>query len=201
MEGGSPGGQNKQNFVGGDLVALFSHCNSWNFAGTCTMSVFDIHLIEFFMNFWNIEKCPFAYWLNGRWFLQIVFVVVLGLPWIKYGCKKWWTKLHSRQLKISLINLKQSRLSTHGQCNVKILNIKRINDLTWLTLCKWLLRYYYWTYYSEMKHGDYIITYPMISLDLLYLQDWWKYCRLKSVLSLSIGQTGDTFVVVGNRIF
>ena len=20
----------------------------------------------------NIEKCPFAYWLNGRWFLQIV---------------------------------------------------------------------------------------------------------------------------------
>ena len=23
--------------------------------------------------FWgNIEKCPFTYWLNGRWFLQIV---------------------------------------------------------------------------------------------------------------------------------
>ena len=21
---------------------------------------------------WNIEKCPFTYWLNGRWFLQIV---------------------------------------------------------------------------------------------------------------------------------
>ena len=20
----------------------------------------------------NIEKCPFSYWLNGRWFLQIV---------------------------------------------------------------------------------------------------------------------------------
>ena len=20
----------------------------------------------------NIEKCPFAYWLNGRWFLQLV---------------------------------------------------------------------------------------------------------------------------------
>ena len=20
----------------------------------------------------NIEKCPFTYWLNGRWFLQIV---------------------------------------------------------------------------------------------------------------------------------
>ena len=22
--------------------------------------------------FFNIEKCPFTYWLNGRWFLQIV---------------------------------------------------------------------------------------------------------------------------------
>ena len=21
---------------------------------------------------WNIEKWPFTYWLNGRWFLQIV---------------------------------------------------------------------------------------------------------------------------------
>ena len=35
---------------------------------------FDIDgmLFEFFMNFWNIEKCPLTYWLNGRWFLQIV---------------------------------------------------------------------------------------------------------------------------------
>ena len=23
-------------------------------------------------NIENIEKCPFTYWLNGRWFLQIV---------------------------------------------------------------------------------------------------------------------------------
>ena len=23
-------------------------------------------------NWQNIEKCPFTYWLNGRWFLQIV---------------------------------------------------------------------------------------------------------------------------------
>ena len=23
-----------------------------------------------------------------------------------------------------------------------------------LILCKWLLRYYYWTYYSNMRHGD-----------------------------------------------
>ena len=48
--------------------------------GVCCI-VFDIDgmLFEFFMNFWNIEKnkilrikCPFTYWLNGRWFLQIV---------------------------------------------------------------------------------------------------------------------------------
>ena len=26
--------------------------------------------LDFF--FGNIEKCPFTYWLNGRWFLQIV---------------------------------------------------------------------------------------------------------------------------------
>ena len=25
-----------------------------------------------FSTFKNIEKCPFTYWLNGRWFLQIV---------------------------------------------------------------------------------------------------------------------------------
>ena len=24
------------------------------------------------LNILNIEKCPFTYWLNGRWFLQIV---------------------------------------------------------------------------------------------------------------------------------
>ena len=41
--------------------------------GVCCI-VFDIDgmLFEFFMNFLNIEKCPFTYWLNGRWFLQIV---------------------------------------------------------------------------------------------------------------------------------
>ena len=25
-----------------------------------------------FVFFGNIEKCPFTYWLNGRWFLQVV---------------------------------------------------------------------------------------------------------------------------------
>ena len=29
---------------------------------------------------------------------------------------------------------------------------------------------------------DHIITYPMIYLVLLYIQDWWKYYRLKSVI-------------------
>ena len=27
---------------------------------------------EFYHEIGNIEKCPFTYWLNGRWFLQIV---------------------------------------------------------------------------------------------------------------------------------
>ena len=26
----------------------------------------------FYHEIGNIEKCPFTYWLNGRWFLQIV---------------------------------------------------------------------------------------------------------------------------------
>ena len=29
-----------------------------------------LHLFPTF--FGNIEKCPFTYWLNGRWFLQMV---------------------------------------------------------------------------------------------------------------------------------
>ena len=27
---------------------------------------------EFYQEIGNIEKCPFTYWLNGRWFPQIV---------------------------------------------------------------------------------------------------------------------------------
>ena len=27
----------------------------------------------------NIEKCPFTYWLNGRWFLQIVDYIIIIL--------------------------------------------------------------------------------------------------------------------------
>ena len=44
----------------------------------------------------------------------------------------------------NIVDLKQSRLSTHSQCSVKILNIAQI----------WLLRYYYLMYYSEIRHGD-----------------------------------------------
>ena len=32
-----------------------------------------LDLFQTFLDFFgNIEKCPFTYWLNGRWFLQIV---------------------------------------------------------------------------------------------------------------------------------
>ena len=34
-------------------------------------SCFMLFLIQIFF-LGNIEKCPFTYWLNGRWFLQIV---------------------------------------------------------------------------------------------------------------------------------
>ena len=27
----------------------------------------------------NIEKCPFTYWLNGRWLLQIVDIGTVGI--------------------------------------------------------------------------------------------------------------------------
>ena len=30
----------------------------------------------------NIEKCPFTYWLNGRWFLLYSLVMIL---YLKYG--------------------------------------------------------------------------------------------------------------------
>ena len=34
---------------------------------------FSFHILCYFQNIkQNIEKCPFTYWLNGRWFLQIV---------------------------------------------------------------------------------------------------------------------------------
>ena len=32
----------------------------------------QLFLISLFNTKKNIEKCPFTYWLNGRWFLQIV---------------------------------------------------------------------------------------------------------------------------------
>ena len=33
---------------------------------------FSFHVLCYFQHQKNIEKCPFTYWLNGRWFLQIV---------------------------------------------------------------------------------------------------------------------------------
>ena len=35
---------------------------------------FNVFFVFFYAG--NIEKCPFTYWLNGRWFLQIVDIRV-----------------------------------------------------------------------------------------------------------------------------
>ena len=34
---------------------------------------YAISITNIFRIFGNIEKCPFTYWLNGRWFPQIVY--------------------------------------------------------------------------------------------------------------------------------
>ena len=36
------------------------------------LNSFSFHILCYFQNIKNIEKFPFTYWLNGRWFLQIV---------------------------------------------------------------------------------------------------------------------------------
>ena len=57
----------------------------------------------------------------------------------------------------NIVDLKQSRLSTHSQCSVKILNIAQ------MAIALLLLK---------LNMGmDHIITYSMIYLVLLYLQD------------------------------
>ena len=45
----------------------------WTFlAGEIKWYLFNgVHLCDHWIQI-NIEKCPFTYWLNGRWFLQIV---------------------------------------------------------------------------------------------------------------------------------
>ena len=64
---------------GGGGVMFFSHFmlfptfiekKSWNTNHYFSFNVFFV----FFLYAGNIEKCPFtySYWLNGRWFLQIV---------------------------------------------------------------------------------------------------------------------------------
>ena len=37
--------------------------------GRCFFVFYAFKEMFFFL---NIEKCPFTFWLNGRWFLQIV---------------------------------------------------------------------------------------------------------------------------------
>ena len=42
----------------------------------------------------NIEKCPFTYWLNGRWFLQIVDIHVGNLDMKLTG--RWFPQIVDR---------------------------------------------------------------------------------------------------------
>ena len=58
-------------------VFFFLHCNSKK--KTLMYISFSFHFvlyvifnIKFLFFLGNIEKCPFTFWLNGRWFLQIV---------------------------------------------------------------------------------------------------------------------------------
>ena len=39
----------------------------------------------------NIEKCPFTYWLNGRWFLLYSLVMILYLKYGGGGCNVFLT--------------------------------------------------------------------------------------------------------------
>ena len=71
----------------------------------------------------------------------------------------------------SEIDLKQSRLSAHSQCSVKILNIAQIMANGYCVII-------------TERIIDHIIMYPMIYLVSLYLQDLLKYYRLKSVYFL-----------------
>ena len=61
------------------------------FHSMCSSRFFMLYLFPTF--FGNIEKCPFTYWLNGRWFLQMVdrdfFNIKLNGRWVspdsRYG--------------------------------------------------------------------------------------------------------------------
>ena len=37
---------------------------------------FSFNVFFMFLYAGHIEKCPFTYWLNGRWFLQIVDIYI-----------------------------------------------------------------------------------------------------------------------------
>ena len=79
-------------FGGGGGVMFFSHCmlfTTFLEKKYCGMGIkknncwekqtnyfsFNVFFVFFFYA-GNIEKCPFTYWLNGRWFLQIVDIHV-----------------------------------------------------------------------------------------------------------------------------
>ena len=49
---------------------------------------------EFYHEIGNIEKCPFTYWLNGRWFLQIVDIHVGNFNMMLTG--RWFPQIVDR---------------------------------------------------------------------------------------------------------
>ena len=64
------GGGGSWREISGDRVALFFR-KTILFHLMFSSCFFMLDLFPTFI-FGNIEKCPFTYWLNGRWFLQIV---------------------------------------------------------------------------------------------------------------------------------
>ena len=50
---------------------LYAGGGGWNFV-LVEKQFFLISRFMLFSTLKNIEKCPFTYWLNGRWLLQIV---------------------------------------------------------------------------------------------------------------------------------
>ena len=61
----------KKKYLGG--VEFFFRKHSFSFQFTF-YAIFNINFV-----FGNIEQCPFIYWLNDRWFLQIVDIGNLNM--------------------------------------------------------------------------------------------------------------------------
>ena len=53
------------------VLCYFQHLKNKNFLGVLSHFIVRFMLFSILKKIGNIEKCPFTYWLNGRWFLQI----------------------------------------------------------------------------------------------------------------------------------